>query len=367
MRRVLPLAVCALTVALSGQQSTRQSAPSMIDMNGRRVEMPALSVSETAAGGLRTETVRSINGRTVPLQKTEDRVIRSDGQTKVIERTVQRYDQNGNPTNSDLIRIEERKGPDGSGTVQATMYTRDMNGQQQLSERVTTEIKKSGTTQSTTLVERPGTGGLQPYERTVAVERPAGSGAEVQTNTSRRDLNGNMSEFAREIKSTVKSGAAEKVDTTRYEVGPDGKLELASRTIGTTTTAANGSQVEQIDVYSRFSAGRVSDVNSSTPRLQEQIVKERVPGPGNTIIETTSVRARSGTYPSRFNNYEKVSQTTYVTTDAAGREVKSSQTTLTRRDLNGNLVAVEQSNDLSATPKPAAPAPAAAKPAAPAK
>ena len=101
------------------------------------------------------------------------------------------------------------------------------------------------------------------------------------------------------------------------------------------------------DVYALFSTGRTVDLSSNQPRLQEQIHKERTPGPGGKIVETTSVRARLPNDQSNFGAYQKVSQTTYISTDASGREVKSTSTANSRRDTNGDIVVdqgrVEQS------------------------
>jgi hypothetical protein len=75
--------------------------------------------------------------------------------------------------------------------------------------------------------------------------------------------------------------------------------------------------------------------------LQEQIHRERTASAGGAVVETTSVRARLPNDPSRFGALEKVSQTTYTSKDAAGREVKTTETTVGRRDPNGQIVAQE--------------------------
>ena len=67
----------------------------------------------------------------------------------------------------------------------------------------------------------------------------------------------------------------------------------------------------------------------------------------------------------RFGAYEKVSQTTYTSTDAAGHEVKRIESVVGRRDTNGQVVVEQGSSERRVSPPPppppappAAPAPA---------
>jgi len=73
------------------------------------------------------------------------------------------------------------------------------------------------------------------------------------------------------------------------------------------------------------------------------------------VTETTSVRARLPNDPGRFGPYEAVSQVTYTSTDSAGREVKTTETTVGRRDTNGQIVTQEGRAERSVTTKPPAP------------
>src|SRR5437762_14236013 len=95
-----------------------------------------------------------MNGRMVPVQATEDKAVSQDSKSKVVDRVIRKYDANGNPGRPIQIRIEETKNPDGSTTVRSTAYEADVNGNQQLFERSTTEIRKSGAaTETSTSVE----------------------------------------------------------------------------------------------------------------------------------------------------------------------------------------------------------------------
>ena len=92
------LALPAFAGALMAQQASSQAGGWMIDANGQRVEGPRYTVVESPTGSQRVEAARSINGRMVTIQATEDRVIRNDAQGKVVERTIRMYDANGWPS-----------------------------------------------------------------------------------------------------------------------------------------------------------------------------------------------------------------------------------------------------------------------------
>jgi hypothetical protein len=342
----------AFGATLLAQQETRQTSAWTLDVNGHRVEGPVYTATESPAGGRRAETARSINGRMVPIQSSEDRVLREDAQGKVVERIIQKYDANGNPGLPMKVRIEESKNSDGSSTVRAATYEADVNGNLQLIERSTTQVRPGATTESSTTVERATlNGSLQTVEKATRVERTTGSGAQVESTTYRRDVSGNFTPFAQESKQIVKSGPNESTDTAHYELDANGKLSLASRAVDRVKTNPDGSQVVDTDVYSKFAAGHTADGNTDQPRLQEQIHRERTPGPGGAVVETTSVRARLPNDPSRLGAYEKTSQVTYTSTDSSGREVKTTETTTGRRDPNGQIVTDEIRTGQSVTTK----------------
>ncbi len=346
------LFVCAS--ALIAQQSTRSGAGWTVDLNGRRVESSTYSVTESPSGGKRIESRPSHNGRMIPVEQTEDKVIHQDGQTRIVERVIQKYDGDGRPTPPVKVRIEEKKNPDGSTTVQSTAFQGDVNGNMRLLERSTTQTRTDAvTTTSTTTVELPNVNGtLQPWERTQSVEKKSVAATRVDSTTYRRDVNGSYSPVAQEIKQITKDTAGqETTDSTRYETIHTGKLEITGRTVERVKTNPDGSQVAETDVYSRFSAGRAGDVNADAPRLQEQVRTERKPAAGGVVVETTSVRARIPNDPSRFGNYEQVSQVTHSTaTD--GKEIKASTTTVGRRDPNGQIIVTEGAAGVAVAPKP---------------
>lgn len=340
MRIAIWIAGLGAAGALLAQQTAEHSTVWTTDLNGNRVAGPSYSYIETPRGSQRVETQQSINGRLVPIQSTEDKVLHEDSQNKVVERVILKYDATGAPGRPITVHIEEKKNPDGSSTVQSTFYETDLNGNKQLYERAVTEVRKGASqTETSTTVDRATlNGGLQTVERNTTVERKSGDTANVESTTFRRDISGNFTPFAQEVKQVTKSNGLETADAARYETGPDGKLVLASRSIDHIKKNADGSEVVDTDVYSRFSAGKTADVNADAPRLQEQIHTERTPGAGGSMIETTSVRSRLPNDQSQFGVYEKVSQTTYTGTDAGGHKIETNSNTVSRRGPNGDIV-----------------------------
>ncbi|HYZ83975.1 MAG TPA: hypothetical protein VE621_06215, partial [Bryobacteraceae bacterium] len=137
------------------------------DVNGRPVPGATRSIDASPAETKRAETVRNLNGRDVPIQTVDQKVISDNGTVRVTERIVRRYDANGRPGPAEKTLIEERKNPDGSLNTSTTTMREDINGQMSVAERSITEARKSGdTTTTNTVVERPTlSGGLEVVEK----------------------------------------------------------------------------------------------------------------------------------------------------------------------------------------------------------
>src|SRR5262249_22120299 len=257
--------------ALLAQQSTQQSSTWTLDASGRRVDGPSYTAIESIQGSQRVETAQSINGRMVPIQSAEDRVLRQDAQHKDVERVIRKYDATGNPGPPMKVRIEETKNPDGSTTIQSTTYEADINGNLKLFERATTQIRKGETTELSTTVERATlNGSLQTTERSTSVERKTPGGSQIDSTTYRRDISGNFTPLSQDVKRISKSGTEETTDAAHYVLDPNGKLTLASRAIDHVRTNPDGLQISETDVYSKLSVGNAGDANAGEPRLQQQ-------------------------------------------------------------------------------------------------
>ena len=354
-----------LTLALAGvlaaQQTSRQSTNYSIDPSGRSVFDSITSMSQTPAGGGSRTMVRSVNGRDVPIESTDDKVISQDSTSKVVERVVRRYDADGRPGVAEIQRIEERKQPDGSSQVLTTVYRPDLNGNKLLAERSTATVRKGATTDTTVVVERPTlNGSLETVERIAAVERETAPGARtIQSSTYRRDTNGAMKEAVRESTVITVNGNQEAKDSSTYTLNADNKLELYERRVGKKVTQADGSEAEDIDVYSRFAAFHTPDTGAKEARLQEQIVRQRRPGTNSTVVESTTVRARLPNDLSRFGVVEQTTAKIKMSKDASGAQVSTSDVTVGRIGPDGRVITQEQKSGVEvkpAAPKEAAPA-----------
>jgi len=305
-RFIASVFVCSF--ALFAQQSNSQG--STVDVNGRRVSFgPDVVRSKSDGTTDVTERVQSINGRTVPLEKVEERVVRDDANGKLIERTIRRFSPTGDPAPPVRETIEEQKHSDGSVTTQTATYRGDINGGMQLVSRSITEVHKSGSTESAdTVIQRPTlNGSLDTVERqsTVTVKESNG-GYRTDSSTYRRNANGNMVESVRQATMHTEQGNNATDQTAEYEIGPDGKLQLHQQTVAQIVTGSDGSKQTQVDVYGMNVPGTVDP--GSKLRLQEQrLIGQRKSG--DTVVETLSVRRASVADPNSLGPAQQVSET----------------------------------------------------------
>jgi len=273
------------------------------DVNGRRVEGASSIVSQSPGSADRIETVRSVNGRSVPVETVEDKVVSESGGVKIIERVVKRYDASGRPGPPEKVRIEERKNADGSVNMATSVMRADLNGNYALAERTVTDSKKSGdTTSSNTVVERPTlNGSLEVVERKEVVKRETADGS-VSQNSSvlRRDTNGRFGEAAKQVLEKTVAGGRTVENVATYEVGADG-MKLIRQTV---SKEVAGSNQKEVDVFEGAQAGRVGD---GTPKLREQQLIEKTPT-ANGAIESISVRRPLASDPNRLGNAQKVEE-----------------------------------------------------------
>src|SRR5258708_206826 len=111
-----------LPAALLAQSAT---ATYTVDINGRRVESSSFASSKT---GEKTEISQSINGKLVPKEQTETRVVSETPNEKVTESFDRKFDSNGQLISTERVLTTERKTAGGDSSTQATIYRGDMNG-----------------------------------------------------------------------------------------------------------------------------------------------------------------------------------------------------------------------------------------------
>jgi hypothetical protein len=300
---VKTLVLIFVAISLSFAQQT-QSSDSTFDINGKRVEGASSLVNQSPGSADRIETVRSVNGRNIPVETIEDKVVTDSGGVKIIERLVKRYDANGRPGPPEKVHIEERKNADGSVNTASSVMRADINGRYALAERSVTESKKAGdTTTSNTVVQRPTlNGSLEVVERREETKRESADGSVSQNSTvMRRDTNGRFGEAAKQLleKKVANGLTVENVAT--YEADNGGGMQLIQQTV---SKEMAGSNQKEIDVFEASQAGRTG---GKEPQLREQRLIEKTTTP-NGAVESISVRRPLDSDPSRLGNAQKVEE-----------------------------------------------------------
>jgi hypothetical protein len=306
-RFIFATLVCSFS--LTAQQST-VSDSTQVDVNGNRVsDGPAISQTKSATGSVTTESHQSVNGRSVPMEQVEERVLRDDAAGKVTERIIRKFDPQGNPMPAVRETIEEQKRPDGSSTIQSTTYRGDINGNMQIAEKITTDSHPNGSGETAeTIVQRPTSDGLTTVEKRDAVVVKQPSGYQSETTTYRSDGNGGFYTAVRQTAEHTVQGSEVSDSSAEYEGGPNGELQLHGQTVTKTVTRPDGSKDAVVDIYSRNVPGTVTG-NESGMKLQEQQVIETAPGPNNTLVQTVSVRRPSISDPQTLGPARQLSQT----------------------------------------------------------
>lgn len=275
------------------------------DVNGNRV--PAGSV--VSSDGDHTQLSQNLNGRIVPLEKTDEKVLSKDANGSVIERIVHKYDRNGQLTSTQRIVIEERKQP-GGFTQQTTTYASDVNGEMHQTEHQTVEAHTQGSTTNTqTVVERPTiNGSLQPVEKRSAVIETGKDVSKQDETIYRLSSNGEFYPAVREVKDETKTGDRTVVKSALYEPIGSAQMSLSRQSVSTTTKASDGSETTEVNYYAPSAPG-VAQATGAAPQLYEQDVVTRRKGSDGNIVETTSARRSSISDPGRLGSPQKVSET----------------------------------------------------------
>lgn len=358
---IVPLMLC---VPLAAQQQRTLSESRSIDRYGAGGGA-SYDYAHSANGSRSVTTTKSVNGRTVPMSSTDEKVISQTGTTTVVERTMRRHDADGRPGPAELERVEITKNADGSTTTATQLYRSDLNGNRQLAERATTTMRPMGDrTETTTSVERPSINGgeVRVAEKYSSVAKKTATGAETTASTYRADGNGGLREVERSLTVVTVSGPTTKSDATTYKLNPDNRLDVSERRIGTKVTGAGGVETESIDVYGNRNVLNMTDVSSGNQqRLQQQITVERKPRGDGTVVETVTVKGRLPNDPSQFGTVEQVSNVIRESKDAAGKIVVTTESTLGRRDVNGQVVGQEQNRSVTVKDPPPPPPPAVKK------
>src|SRR5579871_6573020 len=143
MRTCLFLA-CATVVAAQTQHTVVTHELDTPDAYGNPITQPQTSYTKWDGQTQVVEQRQNINGRLITVERDEQRVVSDRAGVKVIERTVHRYDLNGEPLPPEKQVITEAKRLDGSTSVEQVVWRGDISGNMAIAERVTTESQKNG-------------------------------------------------------------------------------------------------------------------------------------------------------------------------------------------------------------------------------
>jgi hypothetical protein len=294
-------------------QGTSVSVSTTTDLSGNIVPTGQEVIqTKTPTGSETIYATQSINGRTVPLEKVDVKVVRDDASGRVVERTIQRYDQQGNPMTPERETIEETKMPDGSSTIQTSTYRGDINGNLQIAQKTVTEVHKSGSQETDeTVIQKPTiNGSLDTVEKQSQVTvKDASGGYHQDATTYRRDGSGGFYPAVRTSTEHVQRGSEVTDNTAEYEIGStNGELQLHSQKVSKTVTAPDGSKEAVVNIFGRNVAG---DLNSdpTSLKLQEQQVIEQKPGANDTVTQTLSIRRPTISDPNTLGPAQQLSQT----------------------------------------------------------
>lgn len=309
MRNLLA-SVFVSAVALCAQ-GTSVSSTSGVDINGHRVQNgPDVVVTKTSTGAVTTETMQSINGRMLPLERVEERVLRDDASGRVVERIVRRYDAQGNPAPPTRETIEQTKRSDGTSSTTATTYRTDFNGNTQLAQKTVTETHNSGGEErSETVVQRPTiNGSLDTVEKQDQVRVKQSDGYRDETTTYRPSDNGGFYAAVRTVTDHSEKNGQSTDNAVEYEANPGAALQVHSQTVTKTVTAPDGAKGSVVDIYATSVPGTVNAPGSAL-KLKEQQLVDSQKGPGGTVTQTLSVRRPTVSDPNTLGPARQISQT----------------------------------------------------------
>jgi hypothetical protein len=295
--------ICSIACTGAFAQSVTTSYST--DLNGNRVAGPSI-VSD---GTQKTQIMQSINGRKVPLEQSEERVIREGPGGKVVERITKKFDLNGQLASTERTVTEEEKLSDGT-RAHSVIYRSDLDGQMHEAERRNVELHIQGSSSSTqTEVARPDlNGSFQAVEKRSVSTQTSGKSTQSDETVYRRSGSGEFYPAVREVSESTTNGSQVVEKSAHYEPRDSQQLQLTAQTVTTTTKRADGSSVSEVNLYGLSSEdGRARD-RQSGPQLREQQTVEKIAGPGGSVTEIVTARRPTVADPSHLGPSVKVSE-----------------------------------------------------------
>ncbi|MEZ5403331.1 MAG: hypothetical protein R2729_26865 [Bryobacteraceae bacterium] len=283
---------CALALLAAGAFAQSQNQTTYTyDINGRRTAVASTSTTKSGAATSSTTMIQSINNGAVPVTGSDQRVISDGPNGRVVERIVKKYDQNGRPSGTEKVRIEERKNADGSTTTQTTIYDSDINGGYMARQRSVAQTSTSGgVTRTDTAVQTPSlNGGFDVTEKRLTIEQGDEKNSQKDLTVYRKDTNGRFAAAAREITQVQTTNGQQVTTTNEFNTASTGKMELTGQKVSTLEKRPDGTELMVTDVYGQTASSQLG-APQGQPQLREQQIVQKKNGANGSVTETFSVR-----------------------------------------------------------------------------
>lgn len=302
--RTCILFIASGLVSVSSAQSN--SATYTTDINGNRVAGGAVVTTD----GTTTDLRQSINGREVPLEQVQTKVLSKSGNTTVTERIVRHYGANGQVVATDRVVTEETKTGEGESIVHATTYRSDISGNMNEAERKTIETRKNGvaTVTDTAIEKRDLSGSFATAEKRTATSEPTSDGTRGSETVMLRNANGSLYEAERSSTVETKSGNQIVKNTAIYEPTVSGEMTLTRQQLMKTTANPDGTSSDEVEIFGRPSDGRAREAGAP-PALTEKRVISRQKTADGAVVEKQTVQLPDVNDPGKLDPARKVSET----------------------------------------------------------
>lgn len=291
--------------ALSAQSVATTTS---VNINGN----PVLDyATATAANGETTQLSESINGRLVPKEQSERRILSESPNEKVTESIDRKYNQTGDLISTERVVTIERKLPGGGSSTNETVYSSDVNGNLAESEHRLTETHPAGPgkTESEVTVARPSLdGGFQTVEQRKILKSEDKNQSHEEQTVYRKSTNGGLVETQRIVADSQKSNEKTEENIANYQVDYLGHLVLLNSEQNTTTVSKDGTAVVEHSVFGPNALG-VARTDQDGQKIREQDIIVRTPGPDGSVKETVSARRPILSDPTQLGPPVQISET----------------------------------------------------------
>jgi hypothetical protein len=315
MRLVVPCLAAALALTPGTSAAHAQNVAKydfdVRDVYGNPTRAPETVATVTANGRRSFERTESINGTRVKLESVTEKIEQKDARTRVTERTIQRFDPNGNPAGLERQLVTELKNDDGTLSSTTQKFRSDLNGSLSLAEKAETVQRKTSptTVESSTVVSRPTVNGsFSIVERDESVKNASAEGKWLETRAVWRNGENGFYQANKVVTEHAEQNNRATENSAEYEVGSSGALELHQQLSVETLKQPDGSSVTSIDYFNRHAPGYAVTNDQQLALRAREIREHRAEGSQRTV-DTLSIQHPTITDPTRLGPPKLVSET----------------------------------------------------------